>query len=810
MKNGRLFALLLIALFSFCVSAAAKDEWIQIRSKNFLLVGNASERDIRKVGTRLEEFRETFRQIFTNMSLKSQVPVNVIVFKNSASYKQFKPKLEDGKIDTSIAGYFQAGDDVNYITLSVEGEDAQTFGVIFHEYVHSIVNINFGRSEVPAWFNEGLAEYYETFTIENEQKVKVGLPQPHHLALLQQRALMPLNIMFNISNSQLSNSGDTFRDTFYAESWALIHFLIQRGKSDALNKFLDMVLTGSATDKAFQAAFQTTYLELENQLRMYVSQSKFNYREFIFTRKLEFDTAMRVEPLDEVSVNSFLGDLLAHTHREAEAEPYLLDALKLQPTASMANTTLGMIKMREQKYDEAKKYLETAIVGDQTNYRAFYDYAYLLSREGRDDLGYVREFPKETASKMRDALNKAIALNPTFTESYELLAFIDVVNNDDLDNAAALMQKALAIQPRNENYGMRLAEIYLRQNKYDAAGAIVEKIAKTTDLPNLRQRAENLGSIAKQRREMEQRLAVERILHPDTADQTYVVPSVKGSPVEQPMTEAEIAKAKSEIKIRAVNHLIRQPKAGEKLIIGHLQKIDCRGNQIFFAVKTEPGTLSLMRSDFLGLEMNVFVESVKTLEIGCEANLSRFNTLVTIKPAQPNRINARAELIAIEFVPNDFRIMTADELKQPPPRIVAIESVDANGVALPNLPDGRPPDVEKRRRESILQGIRDALYQPTEGEKREIGYLDKIECVDNAMFFNIRTATQTLRLMDAIPKSRPIQIFAHELEGTRFDCSLKPVGFPAVFNYVAKPDAKSKTAGSITSLDLVPKSFVLD
>ena len=110
----------------------------------------------------------------------------------------------------------------------------------------------------------------------------------------------------------------------------------------------------------------------------------------------------------------------------------------------------------------------------------------------------------------------------------------------------------------------------------------------------------------------------------------------------------------------------------------------------------------------------------------------------------------------------------------------------------------------------MLQGIKAALRQPVEGEKRDVGYLDKIECADKAVFFHIRTATQTLRLLDAIPKTRPIQVFAPDLEGPRFDCALRPVEFPAVFIYLATPDAKAKTAGSITSLDFVPKSFVLD
>jgi cytochrome c-type biogenesis protein CcmH/NrfG len=61
----------------------------------------------------------------------------------------------------------------------------------------------------------------------------------------------------------------------------------------------------------------------------------------------------------------------------------------------------------------------------------------LLSREGRDEFGFVSTFDTATAAKMREMLKKAIALNPTFTESYELLAFVNLVNNEELDDAVA-------------------------------------------------------------------------------------------------------------------------------------------------------------------------------------------------------------------------------------------------------------------------------------------------------------------------------------------------------------------------------------
>ena len=84
--------------------SAPKDDWIQVRSKNFYLIGNASEKEIRKVGTKLEQFRETFRLLFVNANLTASVPTNVIVFKNSAAYKPYKPRRANGSTDDEIAG----------------------------------------------------------------------------------------------------------------------------------------------------------------------------------------------------------------------------------------------------------------------------------------------------------------------------------------------------------------------------------------------------------------------------------------------------------------------------------------------------------------------------------------------------------------------------------------------------------------------------------------------------------------------------------------------------------------------------------
>ena len=102
-------ALCFLALVSQHSIVSAKDTWVSIRTKNFLMVGNANEKDIRKVALKLEQFREVFTKLFPNMTFNTPVPTTVVVFKSKSNYAPFGPP--------NSGGYFQAGQDVNYIAL---------------------------------------------------------------------------------------------------------------------------------------------------------------------------------------------------------------------------------------------------------------------------------------------------------------------------------------------------------------------------------------------------------------------------------------------------------------------------------------------------------------------------------------------------------------------------------------------------------------------------------------------------------------------------------------------------------------------
>lgn len=626
----------------------AKDSWTQVRSTNFNLIGNASEKEIKNVGTRLEQYREVFSKLLPSLKLKSPIPITVIVFKNADAYKPFKPVRGDGKISTNIAGYFLKGQTVNYITLSAEGEDEQTYRTIFHEYTHYLVGNTLGKSRIPPWFNEGLAEYYETFKIEGDQKVILGGIHNQHLNLLSQNRLIPLDTFFNIDNYSLHQQGNDGVGLFYAQAWALMHYLIQGNKGARLpqmSRFLQLVMDNKTPKQAFLEAFQTDYQTMEKELKKYVEQNSYQMSLFTFRDKLVFDQTMQSQPITDSSAESYLGDLLYNANRLAEAEKRCLNALQLKPDAEMALTTLGLIKMRQKNFPEAKKYLETALRGESSNYYSYFNYAYVLSREEMSEHGFITRYNPDAAEQMRAALKKSIELNPQFPESYNLYAFISIVRNENLDEALNYLNAAVKLAPGDSWHLIRMAEIYLLQKKFAEAKNIAGKVAQTADEQGLKIYAENtvsrINSYEAQLRAIE----------------NYKPPKDLTDEPEKQLTPEEIEKIRKRQMIESMNEALRKPEPGEKRILGYLTKIECAPNEITFVVKSGDQTISLQSDTFDRVNLMAFEGDSFNQEIGCGSVKKDLFAVVTYRPSADAKLKNAGQIVSLEFVPANFQFI---------------------------------------------------------------------------------------------------------------------------------------------------------
>ncbi len=482
----RFCCFIIVAALGLSNSLDAADKWLSIRSKNFLLVGNGSESQIRRVGRNLEEFRAGFAVLFPSTGQQSSPPITVIVFKDDASFRPFKP-LYEGK-PANVAGYFQAGSDANYIALT---GDTETPRVIYHEFVHSLTKD--AASSLPLWASEGLAELYSMFELSSDTKqMLLGRAIAEHVVLLNQRTFLPIRTLVSVEHDSAFYNEQTKQGIFYAESWAAVHYLILANsgqRQPQFTKYLSLLSSGRSIDDSFREAFQMSYDELERELRQYV-QARVSWPAIQYTlqTRLAFDREMQVSPLTEAQAQYYLGDLMLHMDRLDTAETLLQKAISFDPKFAPSYASMGMVRMRQNRHEDALKFLTTAVEGDSKNHMAHYYYAHMLEEGSQSREVEERRSQLELA---RTHIKKTIDLAPDFIEAYSLLGYLSLVLRDELAETETVLKKAISLAPGRQQLRLTLAEVMAFNNETPAARVIATQLKNSAD-GDVRQRAEML------------------------------------------------------------------------------------------------------------------------------------------------------------------------------------------------------------------------------------------------------------------------------------------------------------------------------
>lgn len=248
---------------------------------------------------------------------------------------------------------------------------------------------------------------------------------------------------------------------------------------------------------------------------------------------------------------------------------------------------------------------------------------------------------------MREALNKAIALNPGYPESYSLLAMISLVRRENLEEGIANLNKAIGLSPGNQGYHLNLANLYLNLEQYDKAEPIIENIARTAEDPGMRAHAESmLNNI----RFIKEQLAKAKAAGGD-AKRGRVLITAEGNPP----TDEEIAKLRDEAERDAILSSLREPKEGETRVMGYLSKIECPAGTIQYSIRVDGQILKLQSKDFQSLNVEAFGPSVDT-EIGCGTIKKEFYAILTYIPKENPKTKTKGELVSIEIVPEGFKL----------------------------------------------------------------------------------------------------------------------------------------------------------
>ena len=424
--------------------------WRQIVTPDLIVLGNAREGQLRRILADLNAFRAAMSAMFPGIRTTSPVPTRVVVFRDFDAFARFRPRDSRGKPVQNVGGYFTEEPEASFI-VSAAGP-AIDYRIMFHEYAHYLIHRN-ARSFVPVWLDEGLAEFYSAFVPDYKGQSLIGRPIAERVQALRQKTFMPLKYVVSPREmDKMWRAGDRIF-MFYAEAWALVHYLIVERKT-SFGAYLQATSTAPSQDAAFRAAFGVDVDGMERELRTYASRMAFPA--LMIERAADASPKIDSTPMQESDVRQLEGSLLLHMGATDEAEQALQAALALNPAHMDARVSLAALRLDQDRPDEAIASLLQVAQAAPEHLAAQYYLGMALEQSWRHTEAIA-------------AFDRALKLNAAHTYSWAGLSASALALNRDIQANAALQQ--VRQLDSNPSFDLAHARMALRLGRNEAAAA---------------------------------------------------------------------------------------------------------------------------------------------------------------------------------------------------------------------------------------------------------------------------------------------------------------------------------------------------
>jgi tetratricopeptide (TPR) repeat protein len=477
MGNWTRLAFVALGLLAGHIATADEKPWAEVRSPHFRIITNGNDHAAAHVARELEQMRSLFAMEFPGFALDSASPLLVLAPHDEYTALQLVPAWR--KLgNTKIAGFYHHGWDKEYalVRLDQVGSDRvnpDTYGVVYHEYVHSLLHDNFHW--LPRWLDEGLAEFYEYTRFEGSH-IYIGAPPKNRnfLEALDRRSAIPLE-EFIEQNSFVSRDAEQTH-MFYAEAWALTHFLtfgpgMEQG--DKLKRFFNALQKGKAQKAAFVETFGS-FDEVNKAFSQYLL--KFSY------------TSANVPNPSPVDEKTFVARTMSQAETEAELAEFHIwmrewkeardeaeAAVKHDSKLALGQEALGFIDLHDGRAGDAARQFANAFALDGNLYLSFFAKTMLLPA--------VQSHSPADMEALKQELLKITLLKPDFAPAYIQLAKVYLAQ-DDLQKAFTSSRKAEGLAPFRAGYHLLSGQILLRMGDPAKSSSYASYVADRWGFPD--------------------------------------------------------------------------------------------------------------------------------------------------------------------------------------------------------------------------------------------------------------------------------------------------------------------------------------
>jgi hypothetical protein len=246
-----------LATATACAAPAAlrADEFHTIQSRTYRVTSDADPALARQIASHMDLVNDEYHRVFAHLPSRAMRTNPLFVFAWRADYSAHLAR--QGINGAGSGGMFYDKRESSGLATFLEGKSLErAFVTLQHEGFHQFARFKFGSS-LPAWANEGLADYF------GEGIVARGRLNTGHAPVLRiQRVAaairaeehLPLATLLNLSktewNRRLRNKE---AGTQYDQSWSVVHFLYHGGEArkQAFEAFLADMAAGQDYRKSF-------------------------------------------------------------------------------------------------------------------------------------------------------------------------------------------------------------------------------------------------------------------------------------------------------------------------------------------------------------------------------------------------------------------------------------------------------------------------------------------------------------------------------------------------------------------------------
>ena len=467
------------------VSHAA--DWTALETDHFQVLSQVPERPSREIIRRLHIYMQALPKL-TNLPVRpATVPTQVFLL-DEASFERTRVG------HNRVSGYFLPRTFRNIIVVDASKDLATSLQIIQHEYVHFAIQ-NARLSNLPAFYEEGLAQFLESFTYKG-QRFNWGYFPPGYHGIARSH-VMSLPQLLAVEVGKGDYVDENRQTPFYKRSLLLMHYcnVGEAGYRQPIQRLAARMADGDAPAAAFDGEFGVSPEEFDAKLDMYlVREAELRYMS-LPAGDLERDPGTLALALSPGEADVRFGNLLLEiVPQDAGLGALFASQLEKSGVRDRAAAGLAMALEQQGKSEDADAALDRLAAMPDPSVAALVMAGDVLFHRAQGDID-----PDLMGNVLRRAASyydAALVEDPNSIEALFGRGVVEIYLQDDLEGSARRLAAAYPNSDQNADIALLLALHFDALGEDEAARKIMQAAACGAVSPHMRAIAEDkLGAI---------------------------------------------------------------------------------------------------------------------------------------------------------------------------------------------------------------------------------------------------------------------------------------------------------------------------